>query len=125
MEERIIKDINNLLAQLFQKMKEAGYKWDADKKEMKKIEQEPTWNGEDESIYQSIIDDTVQENQLDDKQINWLKSLKDRYSWKPSGEQMHYLYWIANIKLGNSVVEQEVSKHLNELYKDLKKLREE
>lgn len=37
MEERIIKDINNLLAQLFQKMKEAGYEWDADVKELKKI----------------------------------------------------------------------------------------
>lgn len=35
MEERIIKDINNLLTQLFQKMREAGYKWDAEKKELK------------------------------------------------------------------------------------------
>lgn len=39
MEERIIKDINNLLAQLFQKMKEAGYEWNDEKKELKKIEQ--------------------------------------------------------------------------------------
>ena len=39
MEERIIKDINNLLAQLFQKMKEAGYEWDDEKRELKKIEQ--------------------------------------------------------------------------------------
>ena len=45
--------------------------------------------------------------------------------WLPSKEQLHYLYWIANIKLGDSVVEQEVSKHLNELYEDLKKLRKE
>lgn len=29
---------------LFQKMKEAGYEWDAEKKELKKIEQESTWN---------------------------------------------------------------------------------
>ena len=36
------------------------------------------WSKEDEKIYQSILDDTVQENQLDDKQTNWLKSLKDR-----------------------------------------------
>ncbi len=34
MEERIIKDINDLLTQLFQKIKEAGYEWDADKKEL-------------------------------------------------------------------------------------------
>lgn len=39
MEERIIKDINNLLTQLFQKMHEAGYEWDAEKKELKKIKQ--------------------------------------------------------------------------------------
>jgi len=55
----------------------------------------------------------------------WLKSLKERLqpqnTWKPSDEQMHYLSWIANIKLGDSVVEQEVSKHLNELLEDLKK----
>lgn len=38
MEERIIKDINNLLTQLFQKMKEAGYKWDSENKELKKVE---------------------------------------------------------------------------------------
>lgn len=38
MEERTIKAINNSLTLLFQKMKEAGYEWDADKKELKKIE---------------------------------------------------------------------------------------
>lgn len=36
------------------------------------------WGEEDERIYQSIIDDTVQENQLDSKQIDWLKSIKSR-----------------------------------------------
>ena len=38
MEERIIKDINDLLTQLFQKIKEAGYEWDTEKKELKKKE---------------------------------------------------------------------------------------
>lgn len=38
----------------------------------------PDWGEEDERIYQSIIDDTVQENQLDSKQIDWLKSIKSR-----------------------------------------------
>lgn len=54
---------------------------------------------------------------------DWLTSLKERTTWKPNDEQMHYLSWIANIKLGDSIVEQEVSKHLNELYDDLKKLK--
>lgn len=43
MEERIIKDINDLLAQLFQKMKEAGYTWDSDKKEIRKTCQKPNY----------------------------------------------------------------------------------
>jgi hypothetical protein len=32
---------------LFQKMNEAGYEWDAEKKELKKIEQKPAWSEED------------------------------------------------------------------------------
>lgn len=134
---------------LFQKMKEAGYEWDAEKKELKKsesyslrsiIKDEPSpaikkvvdsltawgeedkamlnliiarlhshpnvdleeyskeygwlknklkslngkiqpkqeWSKDDEKIYQSIMDDTVQENQLDEKQIDWIISLKGR-----------------------------------------------
>lgn len=69
---------------LFQKMKEAGLEWDADKKKLKKLTQSVTktsdkgWSEEDERIYQSIIDDTVQENQLDSKQIDWLKNIKYR-----------------------------------------------
>ena len=110
-----------------------GYEWNAEKKELKGIEQQPSqwnisdyrtwqyivsdvltkhdgigqylddgfckkiakymqenwskklslgqisaWTEEDERIYQSIIDDTVQENQLDNKQINWIESFKDR-----------------------------------------------
>ena len=54
--------------------------------------------------------------------IDWLKSLRPQKHWKPSNENMYYLNWIANIALGDSVVEREVSKHLNELYNDLKKL---
>ena len=154
-----------------------------------KDEQKPTWNEEDEEILDGIIVDVVvlkeQERTKDgkaayQKEIDWLKSLKDRIlpqnityynpykevvesiadmvekfapfdsnlqdfydyvkvkckdakeydslyphnTWKPSDEQMHYLSWIANIKLGDSVVEQEVSKHLNELYENLLKLKE-
>lgn len=49
----------------------------ADKVEL--VEKKPAWSEEDERIYQSIIDDTVQENQLNDKQTNWLKDIKYRY----------------------------------------------
>ena len=91
--------------------------------------QNPTWREEDEHRINRLIayfEDKESFTAEDDiVYANWLKSIKDRYIWKPSDEQMHYLSWIANIELGDSVVEQEVSKHLNELYKDLKKLREE
>ena len=117
---------------LFQRIHDAGYEWDADKKELKKIEQKPAWSEEDlDSITAAINNLEYFKNNCVyhliglEPAITFLKSLKDRYTWKPSEEQMHYLHWIANVKLGDSVVEQEVSKHLNELYEDLKKLREE
>lgn len=84
-----------------------------------KKEQKPAWSEKDERIYQSIIDDTVQENQLDNRQINWIKSLKDRYTWKPSGEQMEAL------KSSTYCQDKQMSKILFEIYQDLKKLRED
>ena len=104
---------------LFQKMKEAGYEWDAEKKELKKIEQKPAWSEEDERIYQSILDDTVQENQLCDEQTNWLKSLRLQNRWKPSDEQMKAL-WDSIPENVLNISEREML--LNSLYKDLKKL---
>ena len=39
----------------FRKMKEAGYEWDAEKKELKKIEQNPAWSEEDINMFGSIL----------------------------------------------------------------------
>lgn len=88
MEKRIIEDINNLLTQLFQKMKEAGYEWDAEQKELKKIEQTPMWSEEDEVRLTSTIQKLEYAKSLDAyneygkdsiiKNIDWLKSLKER-----------------------------------------------
>ena len=125
-------------------MNEAGYTFDFEKKELKKVEydsenykqqvmsemtdlvkdyiiQKPAWSEEDERMYQSIIDDTVQENQLDIKQIDWLKSLRFQKKWKPSNEQMEalktsYLYWMGMTK------EVPYTKGLESLYEQLKKL---
>lgn len=80
------------------------------------------WSKEDEKIYQSIMDDTVQENQLDDKQINWLKYLKDKYSWNPSDEQMKALD--NALSLAKNCGE-ESAFDLRTLYEQLKKLRKE
>lgn len=77
---------------LFRKMKEAGYTFDFEKKELKKIEQKPAWSEEDEDKLNKIID--LVSNYINDevpgdmtyeehknfyiKHINWLKSLKER-----------------------------------------------
>lgn len=47
---------------------------------LEKQGQKSAWSKDDERIYQSIIDDTVQENLLYNEQINWLKSIKQRIS---------------------------------------------
>lgn len=71
---------------LFQKMKESGYKWNAEKKELRKIEKNPVWSEEDESNLQGIIDE-IEANKHSapdydlvtyDRFLSWLKSLKDR-----------------------------------------------
>lgn len=78
---------------LFKKMHEAGYEWDKEKKELRKIEQKSTWSEEDENILDDIKlaiasywDEDTENNILD-----WLKSLKQRYTWKPSDEQIKAL----------------------------------
>lgn len=100
MEERIIKDINNLLAQLFQKMKEAGYEWDAEKKELKKISQrmvsaeakeamydKPAWSEEDNPYYDDICEiliNLLHSERTDinkvaiQKDLDWLWHIKQR-----------------------------------------------
>ena len=93
---------------LFQKMKEAGYEWDAEKKKLKKVSQrmisaeakealygKPAWSEDDEEILQGIWDEILAnkheakeyEWKTYDKFLNWLKSLKDRVQpkqeWQP------------------------------------------
>lgn len=77
---------------LFQKMKEAGYEWDAEKKELKKIEKKLTWSEEDERILVSIMEDVMPCGECPDyptdeereyfyegnRKVDWLKSLKER-----------------------------------------------
>ncbi len=89
----IIPATNEQRDLLFQKMKEAGYKWDAERKELRKIEQKPAeWSEEDESIalgieqlcycasLLSIAPDKVY------KIRTWLKDLKDRVQPQPKQE---------------------------------------
>lgn len=81
-------------ALLFQKIKEAGYEWDVEKKELKKIEQNPAWSEEDEYYLNSCITKIEIDIQNweghgktmidgDKEIIFWLKSLKERIQLQP------------------------------------------
>ena len=95
---------------LFTKMKEAGYEWDAEKKELKKTSQrmvsaeakeamygKPTaWSEEDEvglgdAMWAIEQAKTIAKNENDMGNLwyaeTWLKSLRDRYTWKPSEQE--------------------------------------
>jgi hypothetical protein len=80
---------------LFQKMKESGYEWDAEKKKLKKIERKPQrivsaeakeamydklaeWSEEDEKMLNDILMCGERHCYLDAGNIAWLKSLKGR-----------------------------------------------
>ena len=76
---------------LFSKMKEAGYEWDVEKKELKKIGQTSAWSKEDEemtSFLNAICIDVQNPNNCAsystyynevEKAKDWLKSIKDRF----------------------------------------------
>ena len=108
---------------LFAKMKEAGYEWDAEKKELKKIKKNTAWSEEDNYNLQCCI--AKVQSDIDNGRIgrnrellNWLESLKDRCAWKPSEEQLRELHCV----ISGCSFETPV---LVELEKDLKKLRGE
>ena len=134
---------------LFQKMEEAGYKWDSEKKELKLLitnggdflesencEQKPAWSEEDErnasyicaalDCYYRLREDRNNTNGQEDldKARNWLynklKSLNPHNRWEPSDEQMNAL----DSTLQYSQVSHNSFEHLNSLFNDLKKLRE-
>lgn len=102
--------------------------------------QNNAWSEEDEEILSDIIldvevlkerDTTKDGRALYQKEIDWLKSLKDRVGcevncttkqqWKPSEEQMNAL----DSTLQYSQVSHNSFEYLNSLFNDLKKLREE
>lgn len=71
---------------LFQKMKEAGYAFDFEKKELKKIEHKLAWGEDDEKMVNDIIAaidtfgyfSSITTYIYYSGMVNWLKSLKDR-----------------------------------------------
>ena len=115
---------------LFAKMKEAGYEWDADKKELKKEEvdnlhnylygeQNPAWSEEDEETLR-VVTNIFEQHGVNllcyPAFVHWLKTLPNRITfnpyWKPSDE--HYeLEEFAKIVRGNLTG---ISKDVQELF---------
>ena len=97
------KEQRNLL---FQKIKDAGYEWDAEKKELKKIEENSTWRGDDEKLINNVIE-LIDNGSLDrdekDFYIEKLKSLKERVQpqWKPSKEQLTAIKHVSSEYIGS------------------------
>ena len=107
----------------FEKMHEAGYEWDADTLELKKIEQKPAWSEEDKVMLDEIIDffenGTVKLQHDLSLYASWLKSLTGRYTWKPSDEQMDVL--LSEVTAWTKGCPKQIV--LESLYNDLKKLK--
>jgi hypothetical protein len=101
---------------------------------MKKDEQNPTWSIEDEEMVNKIIDymkpmpiffestkgksGKEYTKEFVKETIKWLKSLKERCTWKPSDEQMNAL----DSTLQYGQVSYNSVEHLNSLFNDLNKL---
>lgn len=143
---------------LFQKMKDAGYEWDAEKKEPKKIKvntiwseedynritsikyllheldnhnfddwfdslkykpqyNKPSWSEEDEKMLDNCIN-ALGDSSFDTYEIEeWLKTIKERIGWKPSGLQIEALESVTE-----NCAYSEYQDCLRELIKQLKKL---
>ena len=111
---------------LFKKMHEAGYMWDSDSKRLLSLKAEPSgeqrsvWSEEDEERLNSCLNIIQAKGMMgvtDTINTKWLKSLKERYTWKPSDEQMEAL-------LNTLHPDDPYYVDLSSLYNDLKKLTE-
>lgn len=92
-------------------------------------EQEPAWSERDENEYNhtlkilklvAVEQETNGYNNLIGS-INWLQSLKERYTWKPSDEQMEALLKLEEMH----VLEHEKNQENAHLYMVIKSLREQ
>lgn len=123
----------------FQKMKEAGCRWNSTEKKLEKIDSgKESESKKEEWTYSTeecncIIQDTISiceqarknaTNEIDYENttrcIGWLKILKYRHTWKPSKEQMDTLLFISSVLKDEQVIVN--LEELKTLYNDLKKL---
>ena len=81
---------------LMKAMTDAGYEFDFDKKELKEIDSDE-WS-EECCINQLIVfcENCMVQDTNAKRCANFLKSLKDRYTWKPTEKQIMALKWALN-----------------------------
>ena len=93
----------------------------------KQGEQKPAWSEDDEIKLKVAVAFLKHPNTIDDnkgiqeKVIDWLQSLKERYTWKPSDEQMEALLKLEEMH----VLEHEKNQENAHLYMVIKSLREQ
>jgi hypothetical protein len=89
---------------------------------MKRGKQKPTeWSEEDDSNLERAIwyvENPAPKVVKDSILVEWLKSLKDRYTWEPSDEQMKALNYVVNL-MASSESPKENDYYYN-VFKDLK-----
>lgn len=90
-------------------------------KDRVQLQQRMTCNEEDKEKLERIINKASYNCGLKNDDISFLKSLKERYFWKPSDEQITWLYRATDEAKKDSRMKQV----LNELLYDLKKLKGE
>ena len=98
------------------------------------LKQKNAWSEEDEKMY-NVVHDLAWESYKTSRRLgiptfgiinDWLKSLKDRYTWKPSDEQMEALNYVVNLMASSKrPTENDLYYNiLKSLRQQLKKLRE-
>lgn len=121
--------------QLEKAMADAGYTFDFEKKELKRIEQKPAWSEDDKNILDAITY-TVKNSGYkhcigvsNEMMITFIKSLKDRVqpqsNWKPSDKQIKALDTAIRCGTQLGILGTWEEESLKELIVQLKKLREE
>lgn len=129
---------------LFQKMKEAGYEWDSEKKELKKLSQQEVtkisdrvkdsaWSEEDENLINYILTNCMyyaeqtgyvkekQNHYIHQKAKEWLRSLQPKQGWSEEDEKILKLV-IARLHSHPNVELEEFSKEYDWL-KSLKQTK--
>lgn len=114
---------------LMKAMTDAGYMFDFEKKELKKIKQKPAWSVEDERLIEEAAEclrkyaskvqggnSKVYVLSLADR----IESLRPQNTWKPSDEQIKALH---DLNLTGNISYAGQGQVLIELYNDLKKLK--